>query len=68
MTDSPFKDHPNFDPRVDAAVAAWVLSTRRKDWAAMTEQEQGLAYMDFFVALDDADLEEFMKQYPKPAA
>jgi hypothetical protein len=68
MTDSPFKNHPNFDPKVDAAVAAWVLATQRKDWVAMTEKEQGLAYMDFFVALDDDDLDEFMKQFPKPAA
>lgn len=65
MSDSPFAAHPNFNPKVDAAVAAWVLATQRKDWTAMTEQEQGMAYMDFFVALDDADLDEFMKAYQK---
>lgn len=54
--DSPFAHHPNFDPATDAAVAAWVLATRRMDWAAMTEQEQGLAYMDYFVSMDDDDV------------
>ncbi len=55
-TDSPFSAHQNYDPETDAAVAAWVLATRRRDWASMTEAEQGLAYMDYFVSLDDDDL------------
>lgn len=58
--DSPFASHPNFDPKTDAAVAAWVLATRRQDWAAMTEQEQGMAYMDYFVSMSDDDLDEML--------
>lgn len=54
--DSPFSAHPNYNPETDAAVAAWVLATRRRDWASMTEQEQALAYMDYFVSMDDEDL------------
>lgn len=56
--DSPFADHPNFDPATDAAVAAWVQATQRKDWSAMTEAEQGLAYMDYFVSMDDDDISQ----------
>jgi hypothetical protein len=59
-----YTDHPNYDPKVDAAVAAWVLATQRKDWTAMTEAERVNAYMAFFVALGDEDLDDFMKAYP----
>lgn len=55
--DSPFATHPNFCPETDAAVAAWVLATKRMDWSAMTEAEQGLAYMDYFVSMSDEDLD-----------
>lgn len=55
-TDSPFSTHPNYNPETDAAVATWVLATRRRDWASMTEAEQALAYMDYFMSLDDEDL------------
>lgn len=56
VSDSPFAKHQNFDQKTDDAVAAWVLATQRKDWAAMTEREQGMAYMDYFVSMDDDDL------------
>lgn len=55
--DSEFELHPNFNPETDAAVAAWVLATRRLDWAAMTDAERAVAYMDYFVSMDDDDLE-----------
>lgn len=64
VSDSPFASRPNFDPALDAAVAAWVLATQRKDWTAMTAQEQALAYMDFLVQLPDEDIEEFERAFP----
>ena len=61
-TDSPFSGHPNYDPETDAAVAAWILATRRMDWAAMTEAEQGRAYVDYFTQMDDDDLKGYKPQ------
>ena len=62
--DSPFSKHPNFDPVLDAAIADWVLATRRKDWAAMTEAEQAMAYIDFMVDMDDDDVDDFNAAFP----
>ena len=56
-TDSPFSAHPNYDPATDAAVATWVLATKRRDWASMTEAEHGRAYIEYFLlSIDDDDL------------
>jgi hypothetical protein len=60
--DSPFSKHPNFSPKTDAAVAAWVLATQRKDWAAMTEAEQGSAYVDYFVSMSDDDCADMLRR------
>lgn len=56
MAVSHFKDHPNFDPDLDATVAAWVYATTQKRWDDMTEAEQATAYMDFMIIIDDDEI------------